>query len=539
MSYLVLARKWRPQLFSELVGQPHVARTILNGLRQGRLAHAYLFSGPRGVGKTTTARLLARAINCRSPQDGEPCGVCPACLAIAEGRSIDTIEIDAASNRGIDEIRQLRDGVRYAPIEGRAKVYIIDEVHMLTPEAFNALLKTLEEPPSHAYFCLATTAAQKVPQTIISRCQRFDFRRVSAAEIRGHLEKILAAEAIEFDAGALDIIARKADGSVRDSLSILDQVIAYSGGKALKQDALDVAGEVRLDLFFQAVELVATGNHAAALVLDAELAALGTDPQDFIVGLEAHLMLIMQAKALGVEKLDAPVEFKPAFAAAAGKLGDEDIVRLLQYATAAETDVRRNFNPRLRLQLLLLKFAAFERSVLIAELLKDLEADRGGRTAKSSPPPSNPRPAEPLRQTLPTTNSARSNTAAASTPPTLPPILPSTPPSDPLAAAQAAWDDICERIAKDHNSRGRMIKYGGYPATFNNGVLRVNFSKQVHLDTARGCLDNLRRELQAVIGEATIDLQLGEVPDRSGGAVTEDDPAVKMLQERLDARLIN
>ena len=511
MSYLVLARKWRPQQFSELVGQPHVARTILNGLRQGRVAHAYLFSGPRGVGKTTTARLVARAVNCRDLRGGEPCGKCPACLAVAEGRSIDTIEIDAASNRGIDEIRQLRDSVRYAPIEGRAKVYIIDEVHMLTPEAFNALLKTLEEPPSHAYFCLATTAPQKVPQTIVSRCQRFDFRRVPTADIRAHLEKILAAEKVECDAGALEIIARKADGSVRDALSILDQVIAYSGDKVQRQDAVEVAGEVRLDLFIKALDLVATGDYSAALALDAELAALGADQLDFIVGLEAHLMQVMQAMAFGVDKLDAPAEYKPAFAAVAQKLGQDDIVRLLGYTTAAETDVRRNFNPRLRLQLLLLRFASFEKSVVLADLISHLEGAAPQHLSTTAPPH------------LSTTAPPRQNSGI----------------TDPLAAAQGAWDEICERIAKEHNSRGRMIKYGGYPVAYQDGVLRINFAKSVHLETARGCLDVLRREMQAVIGDVTLDLQMGEIPARQpSDSPGSNDPAVKLLQERLGARLI-
>jgi len=237
MSYLVLARRWRPDRFADLVGQPHVVRTLLNGLRQGRVAHAYLFSGLRGVGKTTTARLVARAINCSSLKDGEPCGDCAPCRAISEGHFIDVIEIDAASNRGIDEIRQLRDSVRYAPIEGRSKVYIIDEVHMLTQEAFNALLKTLEEPPEHAYFCLATTAPQKVPATILSRCQRFDFRRVPAPEIRDHLEKICTKEEIEYEPEAFDLIARKADGSIRDSLSLLDQFFFFQAEDGIRDHA--------------------------------------------------------------------------------------------------------------------------------------------------------------------------------------------------------------------------------------------------------------------------------------------------------------
>lgn len=362
--------------FSELIGQPHIVRTLLNGLRQGRVAHAYMFSGPRGVGKTTTARLLVKAINCSDLTDGEPCGKCPSCQAIGEGRAIDVLEIDAASNRGIEEIRQLRDGVRYAPIDGKAKTYIIDEVHMLTTEAFNALLKTLEEPPAHAYFCLATTASQKVPATILSRCQRFDFRRVSAAEIRSHLERICAKDGFQFEIEGLDIIARRADGSVRDGLSILDQVIAFSGGRVLKQDTIDVLGEVRLDLYFRAVDLVSSGSPADAFVLDEDLSSTGTDPQDFVFGLQTHIMHIVHFKTMGAEKVDLPREYIDEFKRVAGNLSEGDLIRLLQLASVAETDIRRNFNPRHRLQLLLLKFVTFERSVVLSDLIDRLSGSK-------------------------------------------------------------------------------------------------------------------------------------------------------------------
>ncbi len=386
MSYIVLARRYRPQQFSDLIGQSHVVRTLLNGIKQDRLAHAYLFSGVRGVGKTTTARLLAHAINCHNLKDGEPCGECGPCSSITDGNFIDVIEIDAASNRGIDDIRQLRDSVRYAPIEGKAKVYIIDEVHMLTTEAFNALLKTLEEPPAHAFFCLATTDPQKVPLTILSRCQRFDFRRVPVPMIRDHLINICSSEGIEIEDGALDIVARRADGSVRDGLSLMDQVIAFTSGKITRQDAVDVAGEIRLDLYFRACDMVKNRDPKEAFLLDEELAGSGTDLQDFLIGLQNHLVQILQVKSMKINNVDLPVESKGQFQEAAGSFSDPDIVRLMQLCAAAERDIRRNFNPRLRLQLLLLKFSSFERSVTISDIIERLQSDSEDTTSSLSSP---------------------------------------------------------------------------------------------------------------------------------------------------------
>ncbi|MFN3477224.1 MAG: DNA polymerase III subunit gamma/tau, partial [Candidatus Methylomirabilales bacterium] len=242
MSYLVLARKWRPQTFDEVVGQRPVTQTLKNAILQNRLAHALLFAGPRGVGKTTTARILAKALNCEQGPTPEPCNRCPRCREITEGRSMDCIEIDGASNRGIDEVRELRENVRYAPALGKSKVIIIDEVHMLTEPAFNALLKTLEEPPPRVVFVLATTEPHKVPPTIHSRCQRHDFRRIGLQEMVGRLQTICSAEGIEVEKEALLAMAKAAEGSLRDAESLLDQVIAYSGQKVKLQDVVEALG---------------------------------------------------------------------------------------------------------------------------------------------------------------------------------------------------------------------------------------------------------------------------------------------------------
>ncbi len=539
MSYVVLARKYRPLKFADVVGQPHVVRTIINGIIQKRLAHAYLFSGPRGIGKTTTARLLARAVNCLDPVIGEPCGICRSCIAILENRGLDVLEIDAASNRGIDNIRDLRDNVRYAPIEGKAKVYIIDEVHMLTTESFNALLKTLEEPPEHAYFCLATTSPQKVPSTILSRCQRFDFRRVTSGEIVEHLISILTRENIPFQREALDIIARKADGSIRDSLSILDQVIAFAGGSVMRADVVDVVGDIRLDLYFRALELIQSHSLSEALRIDDELASAGTDPQDYLVGLAEHIVLLMQVKALGVEKADVPMEHREQFAESSQQIGDGDLVRILQLCSAAETDVRRNFNPRTRLQLLLVKFATFERSIVIADLIAQIS--KGTPTTAPQVSPRQPAPIVQKPQTIVPPAARRTITTPpteaipTTTPPVRPPIT--TDDAELFRKACSIWSEVCDDLAKEHSHRAQMIRHGGMPATLSGGTLRINFQAQSHLDIARALLGPLREAITSRLGGVVIELQIGPISSSLEEPKPEDE-ATKLLTSRWGARVV-
>jgi DNA polymerase-3 subunit gamma/tau len=278
--YLVTARKYRPKRFDEVVAQKHVSDTLKNAIRQDRLAHAYLFSGPRGVGKTTAARVLAKAINCTTPlaerPDGsEPCLECDSCKSFAEGRSLNVIEIDAASNRGVDDARELRDTVRIPPQGARKKVYIVDEVHMLTKEAFNTLLKTLEEPPAHALFILATTEPHKVLATIVSRCQRFDFRRISVVEIVRRLEEIARLEDVVADEASLLLIARKGDGALRDSLSVFDQAVSLCGSNLEYQVLADALGVVDADFFFEASGFARDGDAAGMMRLVQRLVAEG------------------------------------------------------------------------------------------------------------------------------------------------------------------------------------------------------------------------------------------------------------------------
>src|SRR6202047_3726264 len=263
MSYIVLARKWRPKRFAEMVGQEHVLRALSNALDTGKVHHAFLFTGTRGVGKTTVARILAKSLNCETGVSSNPCGVCAACREIDEGRFIDLIEVDAASRTKVDDTRELLDNVQYAPTRGRYKVYLIDEVHMLSTSSFNALLKTLEEPPPHVKFLLATTDPQKLPVTVLSRCLQFNLKRLPAADIAAHMRPTLEQGGAGFDAAGLRLVAQAADGSVRDALSLLDQLIAFGGGQAGEAQARAMLGTISRDHVVRIVELLAAADTAA------------------------------------------------------------------------------------------------------------------------------------------------------------------------------------------------------------------------------------------------------------------------------------
>ena len=359
MSYLVLARKWRPKNFADTVGQEHVLKALTNALDSGRLHHAYLFAGTRGVGKTTIARILAKALNCERGITSEPCGECSACLEIDEGRFVDLIEVDAASKTKVDDTRELLDNVQYAPARGRFKVYLIDEVHMLSKSSFNALLKTLEEPPPHVKFLLATTDPQKLPVTVLSRCLQFNLKRLSPALIRGRLLHICEAESVPADTQALALIARAADGSLRDALSLLDQAIAFCGGEVAEPAVADMLGTIDRNHVHRLMELLAAGDAPGLMSTIAEVDEQFPDYARLLEDLTRFLQRIAVYQAVGVSDSDDELD-EESLARLAGSVSAEDIQLFYQIGLLGIRDLYLAPDPRSGVEMTLLRMLTFQ-----------------------------------------------------------------------------------------------------------------------------------------------------------------------------------
>jgi len=433
MAYLVLALKYRPQRFDELVGQEHIARTLTNAIAQQRVHHAFLFTGARGVGKTSAARILAKSLCCAEGPTANPCGKCDFCREIAEGRSVDVMEIDGASNTGVDDVRTLREGARYMPTKGQRKIYIIDEVHMLSTSAFNALLKTLEEPPPHVVFIFATTEAHKIPTTILSRCQRYDFKLIPTARLTEHLTTILGNESIVAEPEAVRLIARQAGGSVRDSLSLLDQVIAYVGSETLTRDIVaEVLGVADRRVLVELAGAVLDRDAGAALRILARSADVGVDLGQLaraflgflrdleIVGRVADAADLVDATPDELEEARALARKATAAAGGPGLLG----VLFDRWARAIDESAKSQ-SPRLILEMALVDLCQSEPLEPIGDLLERLEGLEG-RLSGGAPPAPRRAPASAIR--------------SAAEPPRAMPPAPAPPPVTPSASASAsAW----------------------------------------------------------------------------------------------------
>ena len=575
MSYMVMARKRRPQAFETVVAQNHVTTTLQNAIRLGRVAQSYLFSGPRGTGKTTTARLLAMALNCEQGPTAEPCRECASCVAIRKGNSMDVLEIDGASNRGIDEIRQLREEVGYAASQGKRKVYIIDEVHMLTTEAFNALLKTLEEPPAHVVFVFATTEAHKVPETILSRCQRYNFRRIPPVAIVEELKMAVDEEGVMAEDSALFLIARKADGGMRDALSLLDQVIAFSDAGITEDAVQNLLGLIPRDVYFDLTQAIVAQDGARALEIVDELAREGSDLGEFVAGLMAHFRHLLIACAAGdLTDENLPEADRAQYAEVAAQFEEADLVRMLNAVGELETQISRVTEPRFWLELTVMKLVQMTSSVDLQVLIGRLEQlERGlksqgtvsGRVPAGRPLP-RPKPASPQKatssgsDTRARVDSAKVSTTASKTSPPqqqgngrpvaeqpqeeIPPMpdVSSGEPPD-FSVIKNKWEQLVQKVKEKKMSLGTFLAEG-HPQSMDGRHLVVAFQKHrefhaSHVRRSRALIE----EVACDVFEGTVTISCEVIYDDNKEQIVEEknaeeDERVQMVMQVFSGEVI-
>jgi len=533
VSHTALARKYRPRRFAEVATQEHVSETLRRAVSADRTGHAYLFCGPRGVGKTTLARVLAMALNCPArTTEGEPCGTCESCSLIWSGRtSLDVVEIDAASNRGVDDARSLRERAMYAPSdEHRFKVYIVDEAHMLTREAWNALLKILEEPPPRVMFIFATTEPQRIQQSaspILSRCQRFDFRRLGVADIVARLEQVIGSEGARASAEALRIIARKADGGMRDALSLLDQVLALTGGEVAPGSVREVLGLVEEERFLELFDIIHGHRHRDVFSFVEALVDEGYDLVEFYHGLVESLRLLLRVRLDGEESVDAGGEYRAALEARARHFEAADLVRMLAMAADLESQgsLKRVSQPRVLIELLLLRLSHLDHTVRIEDLIEGL----GGVPARpaADPKPTPPRP------------SPASRPSAVASPASRPPAV-APPAPEPVSSSATTGADLVTAF-KTVLRQGRGTLPGGLPTILKGASvekagergLRIGLPEGLGLDDLpRNSIASLRQALARHLDYAP-DIDIVKGPRAARSAPRAVSPA-QVRQERLE-----
>jgi DNA polymerase-3 subunit gamma/tau len=565
MSYLVMARKYRPRNFEEVVGQPQVVRTLTNALKRGRFAHAYIFYGPRGVGKTTVARILARALNCIQGPTPEPCNQCPICQDILSGTALDVLEIDAASNRGIDEIRNLRENVRYTPAQGKFRVYIIDEIHMLTIHAFNAFLKTLEEPPAHVVFIGATTELEQIPRTVLSRVQRFNFRLVSRSEIANYLKLIAQQEGIEINGEALDILAARAYGSIRDGLGLLDQLSAYCEGTITAEEVRSALGVIGNEAYFKALDAIAESDPSAVFNLVTDLTETGADPTEFMRGFADYLRdLILVKSADKPSILEGLPAYQQKMAETAQKFNQLDLLRLMKSSYDAISDLKRSQTPLLGLELRLLQMQKLYDSAELSAILKQFAqsetfAPKSAQTDIFSAPRTEKTVSaeeDILPPKIPAEKSAVITEEVPEQPPeklslnTVPAEKLATPlePQSAFERIKNSWSDICEALKKHNNHLGLFL-YDAIPEKIKGTVLEISCEKKFNKEH----LDDHKQMIQDAIKEAvniTLSIKvIATIPKPENNHLSKgrrelleelksSDPLVKDIVERFNAEPI-
>ncbi|WP_152442754.1 DNA polymerase III subunit gamma/tau [Bacillus sp. THAF10] len=559
MAYQALYRVFRPQIFADVVGQEHITKTLQNALLQQKFSHAYLFSGPRGTGKTSAAKILAKAVNCEHAPVAEPCNECPACKGITDGSISDVMEIDAASNNGVDEIRDIRDKVKYAPSAVKYKVYIIDEVHMLSIGAFNALLKTLEEPPKHVIFILATTEPHKIPLTIISRCQRFDFKRITGESIVGRLGTVLDAQGIQAEPQALAVIARAAEGGMRDALSLMDQAISFSSGELTVQDALAITGSVSQSFMTEIVRGLDEKNVALALDSLHQIFQSGKDPARFLEDLIFYYRdMLLFKTAPNLEQILDRVQVDEAFKHFAETIPAETIYETIDILNKSQQEMRWTNHPRIFLEVAMVKLCQVESSpqksadqdqvnllqkkiTLLENKVKELAAGNGGggQSTQAAPKPQ-------ARSTGGARNGFKTATGRIQE------VLKHATRPD-LENIKNSWAQLLETLRKQNKVSHAALLTDSEPVAASNGAFVLKFKYEIHCKMASD--EPVKQNLEQIILELTgKSFDMLAVPeqewqhiresfirgqkDNEAGAEEEEDPFIEEAKKLVGPDLI-